>query len=141
MPTVPIIASHLLIHTLRLSPEEDLKSALERFVQQNSVEAGFIMTCVGSLTRAVIRLANQDQGQTYLGYFEIVSLVGTLSVHGSHIHISFSDSTGCTTGGHLLEGSLVYTTAELVIGVLPELVYTREADPQTGYNELTIHHR
>jgi predicted DNA-binding protein with PD1-like motif len=67
MTTIPTITSHLLIHTLRLLPEEDLKSVLERFVQQNSVEAGLIMTCVGSLTRAEIRLANQDHGQTYQG--------------------------------------------------------------------------
>jgi predicted DNA-binding protein with PD1-like motif len=41
----------------------------------------------------------------------------------------------------LLEGCRIYTTAELVIGVLPALVYTREPDLQTGYNELTIYCR
>ena len=127
---------NLQIHTLRLVPGDDLKTELEKFAQTYAVEAGFIITCVGSLTDAVIRPANQDQGKSYRGYFEIVSLGGTLSINGCHVHISFSDSNGNTTGGHLLEGSLVYTTVELVIGVLPDVVYNRVLDPGSGYKEL-----
>jgi uncharacterized protein len=139
MPQVPKPASQLLIHTLRLVPGDDLKAELDKFVQSQAVDAGFIMTGVGSLTNAVIRLANQEAGQTYRGFFEIVSLVGTLSKQGSHIHISVSDSSGYTVGGHLLNGCLIYTTAELVLGVLPEVVYKREPDVSSGYNELTIY--
>lgn len=35
------------------------------------------------------------------GPYEIVSLVGTIAVNGPHIHISLSDGTGTTIGGHL----------------------------------------
>ena len=41
-------------------------------------------------------------------------------------------------GGHLCAGSLVRTTAELVIGLLPEWRFRRELDPVTGYAELRI---
>jgi predicted DNA-binding protein with PD1-like motif len=41
-------------------------------------------------------------------------------------------------GGHLGPGSLVRTTAELVIGLLPEWRFQRELDPATGYAELRI---
>ena len=41
-------------------------------------------------------------------------------------------------GGHLCAGSLVRTTAELVIGLLPEWRFNRELDPATGYPELQI---
>ncbi len=41
-------------------------------------------------------------------------------------------------GGHLCAGSLVRTTAELVIGLLPEFQFRRELDPATGYAELRI---
>ncbi|MPR36505.1 PPC domain-containing DNA-binding protein [Salmonirosea aquatica] len=139
MLQLPVPTSHLMIHSLRLGPGKDLKADLEKFAKEYAVEAGFVLTCVGSLTHAEIRLANQEQGQTYRGFFEIVSLVGTLSINGSHIHISVSDSSGYTTGGHLLEGCKVYTTAELVLGVLPEVVYKREPDSQSGHNELTIY--
>ena len=41
-------------------------------------------------------------------------------------------------GGHLCAGSLVRTTAELVIGLLPEWQFRRAFDPATGYAELRI---
>lgn len=59
-------------------------------------------TCVGSLTNNTIRFANQSEGSKDDGHFEIVSLIGSVSVNGSHLHISISDSTGKTIGGHLL---------------------------------------
>ncbi len=85
-----------------------------------------------------MRLANQEGPTTYQGHFEIVSLVGTLSVNGSHVHLSVSDSTGRTIGGHLLDGCKIYTTAELLIGVMPSLTYIREPDPTFGYRELVV---
>ncbi len=41
-------------------------------------------------------------------------------------------------GGHLCVGSLVRTTAELVIGLLPEWQFSRKLDLATGYAELQI---
>lgn len=125
-------------YSLRLKPGQDLRQELERFVTTNRIEAGTMLTGVGSLTDVTLRLANQDTHTTWRGHFEIVSLVGTLSTHGSHLHLAVSDSTGRTLGGHLVNGCLIYTTAELVIGVLPDVVYTREPDPTFGYRELMI---
>lgn len=135
------IAATVLTYSFRLRPGQDLKHELDTFVQQNHVAAGTLITCVGSLTDVTLRLANQDGPTTWQGHFEIVSLVGTLSTNGSHVHLSVSDSTGRTIGGHLLEGCKVYTTAEVVIGVLPDVVFTREPDPTFGYKELVIRKR
>ena len=107
-------------------------------VQQERISAGAVLTCVGSLTDVTLRLANQEGPSVWKGHFEIVSLVGTLSLNGSHIHLSVSDSTGRTIGGHLLDGCTIYTTAELIIGVMPELIYAREPDPTFGYKELVV---
>jgi uncharacterized protein len=123
---------------LRLHPQQDLKVELENFVHQHDIAAACVITCVGSLTQAVLRLANQPEGTLYEGRFEIVSLVGTLSKHGSHCHIAIATFTGSTIGGHLLKGCLIYTTAELIIGILPHLKFTRELDANTGYRELRI---
>ena len=98
-----------------------------------------MLTCVGSLTMTTLRLANQEAASVYRGHFEIVSLVGTLSVNGSHLHLAVSDSTGRTIGGHLLDGCRVYTTAEIVLGELPEVEYRRETDPTFGYKELVVY--
>ena len=74
------------------------------------------------------------------GHFEIVSLVGTLSTEGSHVHLSIADSTGKTIGGHLLEGCTIYTTAEIVIAKSNEMHFTREEDGTTPWKELQIRH-
>ncbi|UOQ65612.1 PPC domain-containing DNA-binding protein [Hymenobacter volaticus] len=142
MPTVPSgkpVASSMRTYALRLKPGQDLRQQLDAFVQQHQIRAGAMVTCVGSLTQATLRLANQENATVYRGHFEIVSLVGTLSINGSHLHLAVSDSTGRTLGGHLLDGNLVYTTAELVVGVLEELDFRREPDPTYGYRELTVH--
>ena len=130
--------SRMETYSFRLKPGQDLKQQLDAFVKQQRVDAGAIITCVGSLTDLVLRLANQEKVTHWQGHFEIVSLVGTLSATGSHLHLSAADSTGRTLGGHLMEGCKIYTTAEIVVGVLTDVVYTRETDPTFGYKELVV---
>ena len=138
MPDPVVLPSLLTAHALRLHPGDDLRQQLTATVRALHLPAGAVLTCVGSLTTVVLRLANQDAATTHHGHFEIVALVGTLSVHGSHLHLAVADETGRTLGGHLLDGCRVYTTAEIVLGALPALVFRREPDPTFGYHELTI---
>jgi uncharacterized protein len=126
------------VHTFRLKPGQDLRKEIEAHVKENNITAGWITTCVGSLTNYNIRFANQQNGNTGSGHFEIVSLTGTVSTNGSHMHISISDSTGNTIGGHLLQGNIVYTTAEIVIQSSPNLIFKREKDGSTPWEELQV---
>lgn len=126
------------VHVIRLKPGEDLKTSLTNFAKQNDIEAGWIVSCVGSLTKYSIRFANQQNSATDSGHFEIISLVGTLSSNGSHLHIGIADSTGKTIGGHLTEGCKIYTTAEIVIGESKDLVFKREKDGTTPWEELQV---
>ena len=133
------LASPLSAYALRLRPGDDLRQQLLAFVSAHKLAAGAVLTCVGSLTDVTLRLANQEGPTHYRGHFEIVSLVGTLSASGgSHLHLSVSDSTGRTLGGHLLDGCRVYTTAEIVLGALPALKFERETDATFGYKELVV---
>lgn len=134
----PAHSSPLKTYALRLRPGDDLRQQLTAFAQANHIAAGAMLTCVGSLTVATLRLANQEGPTVLRGHFEIVSLVGTLSAGGSHLHLAVSDSTGRTIGGHLLDGCRVYTTAEIVLGELPALEFGRETDPTFGYQELVV---
>ncbi len=52
--------------------------------------------------------------------------------------LAISAGMGAVIDGHLCAGSLVRTTAELVIGLLPEWRFRRELDPVTGHAELRI---
>jgi len=123
---------------LRIKPGEDLKEQIQKFVQEHNVQAGIVLTCVGSLKKAKLRMANEKKETTYEEKFEILSLVGTLSNNGVHLHIALADKDGKTIGGHLKEGCIIYTTAEIVIGILEEYKFSREFDQDTGFKELVI---
>ena len=125
-------------YAFRLKPGDDLKAGIEKLIKENNIRAGWIATCVGSLTDYTIRFANQAEGTKGSGHFEIVSLVGTVSINGSHIHISISDSTGNTIGGHLMSGCKIYTTAEIVIQASDKFEFTREKDGSTPWEELQV---
>ncbi|WP_207906177.1 PPC domain-containing DNA-binding protein [Flaviaesturariibacter aridisoli] len=138
---LPLLSCHSAMnktHALRLRPGADLRRELQSYAERNGIEAGWIVTCAGSLTDYHIRFANQPEGSGGAGHFEIVSLTGTLSKNGSHLHIAIADSAGRTIGGHLLEGNRIYTTAEIVLQEDPSLVFTREKDGTTPWEELQI---
>ena len=123
---------------LRLQPGSDLRGALEAWMDEQEEQAGCLISAVGSLSVAQLRLAGASEATVIRGDLEILSLSGTLSRGGVHLHIAVANSTGSVIGGHLCPGSLVRTTAELVIGLLPEWRFRRELDPATGYAELEI---
>ena len=130
----------MITYTFRLKPGQDLYDEIERIIAEKNIEAGCVLCSVGSLTHANLRLANLENSSRYEGYFEIVSLTGTLSTHGSHLHISISDSTGKTIGGHLLPGCKVFTTVELVMAEFAGVIYKRELlSNDSGYEELVIY--
>ena len=126
---------------LRLRPGDDLRQALEAWMSEQEEQAGCLISCVGSLSVAQLRLAGAKEASVISGDLEILSLAGTLSSDGAHLHISVANNNGAGIGGHLCCGSLVRTTAELVIGLLPEWRFRREFDPTTGYAELRITRR
>lgn len=121
----------------RLTKGMDLKKEIESYVVKNKL-SGIILCSVGSLSKVVIRLAGAESILEKEGMFEIVSVTGTLSEDGVHIHISISDEQGNTLGGHLKDGCIVDTTAEVVLEIFDGIKLKREYDEKTGYNELVI---
>ncbi len=129
------------ILVFRLHPGQDLKLAIDAFASERALSSGFIITCVGSLKKAAVRLADQPETAIYSGKYQILSLTGTYSKNGSHYHITLSDEQGDAFGGHLMEGCQIDTTAEVVMGAIPEVAFGREIDPETGNDELIIRKR
>ena len=93
------------------------------------------------IQRAVLRFADAGDASIFEEKFEIVSLVGTLSINGVHLHIALANAKGTTKAGHLLPGCEIYTTAEIIIGEATDLLFAREPDAQTGFRELVIRPR
>jgi predicted DNA-binding protein with PD1-like motif len=129
----------------RLTHGVDLKAELARLTEAHALRAGFILTCVGSLARARLRMPGKAGDAEVIRTFdepmEIVSLTGTLGPDGLHVHIALSRADGACIGGHLASGCTINTTAELVIGELTDAEFRRRPDPATGYAELSVERR
>ena len=123
---------------LRLAPETDLRTALESAVAARSGHAAFVISGIGSLSQARLRLAGATEPAILHGDLEILTLAGTVAVNGSHLHMSVSDSKGHVTGGHVASGCIVRTTAEVLLVLLSEWSFARELDPVTGFAELVV---
>jgi predicted DNA-binding protein with PD1-like motif len=128
------------VHVFRLRPGDDLMESIRAFVHARHLQSAIILSAVGSLTDTSIRYANQPGAAHLSGHFEIVSITGTVEDGGEHLHLSVSDEKGVTTGGHLLTGCKIYTTAEVVLGELKGMRFARETDKQgSGWDELKIY--
>lgn len=124
----------------RLHDGQDLLVEIQRLLAGHNVQAGVILSAVGSLKTSKIRVPVINGEVKYItpSNLEIDNLHGTVSVNGCHLHISVSDVEGTVSGGHLKEGCIIRTTCELVIGVLEDASFSREPDSQTGFDELII---
>jgi predicted DNA-binding protein with PD1-like motif len=127
---------------VRLTPGQDLRAALEAAVQAHNCRAAFVLSGIGSLSTAGIRLAGAAQPTRLTESMEILTLSGTVAAGGdktgSHMHMAISTATGQVLGGHVAPGCIVRTTAEVLLALLPDWQLTREPDAATGYDELVI---
>jgi predicted DNA-binding protein with PD1-like motif len=121
---------------LRLNPGDDLRAALDAALASQGCTAAYVIAGIGSLSAARLRMAGAAMPEAQLGDLEILTLSGTLSPDGSHLHMSIADARGRVTGGHVAPGCIVRTTAELLVAWLPDWRFSREPDPRTGYAEL-----
>ncbi|WP_322094092.1 PPC domain-containing DNA-binding protein [Paraburkholderia bannensis] len=124
---------------LRLSPGEDLRDALGRVLTQQRVNAAYVVQGIGSLSAVALRYAGIDEPTSMQGDYEILTLAGTWSPDGPHLHMSVSDAQGRVSGGHVAPGCIVRTTAEVLVMLLPGFRFAREHDVQTGFPELVVH--
>lgn len=122
----------------RLHPGDDLRLEIEKRVKQEGIQAGSILTLVGSLKQANLRLSDGKTEKLMKENFEIISATGTVSVNGCHIHLGLSRKKGIVVGGHLKPGTIVNTTAEVIILEFEKLVFNRVLDKSTGYRELIV---
>ena len=124
----------------RFVPKSDLKRELERLVLESKIQAGVLLSLVGSLSNAALRAAGGSAVLKLEGPLEIVAGTGTFASDGTmHVHLCVADSTGRVQGGHLMPGCTILTTAEVVIGDLSsELHFSRQLDETTGHLEFVV---
>ncbi len=130
---------------LRLKPGTDLLGGIRSACERYAIHNGVILSAIGSLACVrycdVEALPGKKCGYGYgavLRLDEPIELTGAGGVicsdaEGSinlHIHISMSDKTGKAWGGHLVEGTRVLMTADIVLGEIGGVSMLREYDPE-----------
>jgi predicted DNA-binding protein with PD1-like motif len=123
---------------LRLVPGDDLRAALEHIAREQAWSAAYVVQGIGSLSVAQLRYAGKDEPNELRGDLELLTLAGSLSSDGAHLHMAVSDEHGTVYGGHVALGCIVRTTAEILVASLPEHRFTREKDGRTGFAELVV---
>jgi predicted DNA-binding protein with PD1-like motif/glutaredoxin len=106
---------------LHLGPGSDIRRSLEALAIELQA-TGFVLGVVGNLSQAAFQCPGQSGPTILEGDLEIITLQGTLSPQGVHLHLSFSDGACQVWGGHLEPGTLVQKGADLLVGLLePEV--------------------
>ena len=126
------------VHVFRLHRGEDLRGGIEAYAAQHGIGAAAVASCAGCVSCFRLRGADGATVHEGEGRFEIVSLTGTVSANGCHLHVAFAGEDLRAFGGHLLAGCTVNTTAEIVLLQAQAMAFERAYDSQTGYRELVI---
>lgn len=126
------------MYIFRLHRGDDLKQCILEFCRLNNINSGIMACAVGCCSKVKFRLAGAESFYEDERDYEIVSIMGTISKDGVHIHISFADDTGRVVGGHLTEGCIINTTCEVSIIKSDKYKLSREYDEETCYKELVI---
>jgi len=129
---------------VRLKPGTDLLNGIQSACEHYEIHNGVIISAIGSLAR--VRFCDVEalpEKKCGYGYGRILALDETIELTGAggvicsdaenhinlHIHISMSDKNGKAYGGHLVEGTTVLMTSDIVIGEITGLEMRREYDP------------
>ena len=117
---------------------DDLLAGIRSVAVRENRTAAVVLSAVGCVSRACVRDAGGVKFREIPEPCEIVSLNGTVSQSRCHLHIALSKEDLSTVGGHLVEGCIVNTTCELVLGLLDGWRFGTEQDAQTGYDEIVF---
>ena len=132
------------IFVVRLPTDGDLLKSIEDFAEKVGVEAG-VLWVVGAVRKAVVKYYNQKEkkySKISLDFpLEILSCTGNISKFKgkimAHVHLVLGDKEGKTFGGHLDEGTTIFS-AEMFLLEVKNTVLEREYDEVTGLNLFKI---
>lgn len=124
---------------VRMDPGEEIVAGVKTVAEQESVRLATV-TALGAIDRFTVGVfetkEKQYRANSFSGYYEIVSLTGTITTQEGavycHLHLSAGDSQGRVMGGHLNE-AVVSATCELVLDVVDGCV-ERRFDEAIGLN-------
>lgn len=123
----------------RIDRGEEILDTLKELAMNENIKLAEVsaLGAVDDFTVGVYKVnEKQYQANHFAGYFEIVSLTGTINTmngeYYSHLHMSAGNERGEVFGGHLNQ-AIVSATCEMIIRIIEGTV-ERKYDEETGLN-------
>jgi hypothetical protein len=128
----------------RLLENEDLFESVKKRAEASGIRAGFFIL-IGTVKHVTIGFYKEGKYETIRleGPLEVVSCTGNVAVDEKgevmiHAHVVVSNEKGEAFGGHLMKGSEVGATAELVLVEAVGAEVHRVHDEKTKLNLLKL---
>ena len=132
---------------IRLKPGTDVLLGLEEACKANGINNGVILSAIGSLRDPHFCDVVELPTKAGYGYGETLHLTGPIELTNAsgiichddegntnlHVHMTLTDRHGNAHGGHLVEGTKVLLTTDVVIAEINGIVMGRKFD-----NELEV---
>lgn len=132
----------------RLLPGTDMLDGIEEVCRQYNVKNGVILCSIGSLTQLTYTYpVYEATAKAGIVYCDPVVIKGPIEFFGGqgvicqsendeyliHFHASASDENTKIYGGHMLKGSTVLATIDLIINEISNVQMLRVLDDETGF--------
>ena len=129
---------------LRLKPGTDVLLGLEEACKRSGINNGVILSAIGSLDSPHFCDVVEVPTKAGYGYGEVLHLTGPIELTNAsgiichddqgntnlHVHMTVTDRHGNAHGGHLVEGTKVLLTVDVIIAEIEGLVMGRKFDEE-----------
>ena len=129
---------------LRLKPGTDVLLGLEEACKRSAINNGVILSAIGSLDSPHFCDVVELPTKAGYGYGEVLHLTGPIELTNAsgiichddegntnpHVHMTLTDRHGNAHGGHLVEGTKVLLTVDVIIAEIEGVVMGRKFDEE-----------
>ena len=129
---------------VRLKPGTDVLLGLQEACERNGINNGVILSAIGSLQDPHFCNPVELPTKAGYGYGETLHLTGPIELTSAsgiichddegntnlHVHMTVTDRHGNAHGGHLVEGTQVLLTVDVILAEIEGLVMGRKFDEE-----------
>ena len=129
---------------VRLKPGTDVLLGLQEACERNGINNGVILSAIGSLQDPHFCNPVELPTKAGYGYGETLHLTGPIELTSAsgiichddegntnlHVHMTVTDRHGNAHGGHLVEGTKVLLTVDVILAEIEGLVMGRAFDEE-----------
>lgn len=129
---------------VRLKPGTDVLLGLQEACKRNGINNGVILSAIGSLQDPHFCNPVELPTKAGYGYGETLHLTGPIELTSAsgiichddegntnlHVHMTVTDRHGNAHGGHLVEGTKVLLTVDVILAEIEGLVMGRKFDEE-----------